>query len=53
MKSSGKSGADLSRISNSSDLSTFVLSDLCIAILFNYCERVAVEGFLLVNIRTF
>ena len=36
MKSSGKSGADLSRISRNLDNGNdFVQSDLCIAILFN------------------
>ena len=36
MKSSGKIGADLSRISRNLDnLNTFAQSDLCIAILFN------------------
>ena len=52
MKSSGKSGADLSR--TSSALSTFLSNQIYVLhFCLIYCETVAVKGSLLVNTRTF
>ena len=52
MKSSGKSGADLSRISSA--LSTFLSNQFFVLqFCLIYCETVAVKGFWLVNTRTF
>ena len=52
MKSSGKSGAHLSK--NSSALSTFLSNQIYVLqFCLIYCETVAVEGFLLVITRTF
>ena len=54
MKSSGKSGADLSRVSISSNFSTFLSNQIYVLqVCLLYCETVAVKGFLLVNTRTF
>ena len=52
MKSTGKSGADLSR--NSRALSKFLSNQFYVLqFCLLYCETVAVKGFLLVNNRTF
>ena len=52
MKSSGKSGADLSEISSA--LSTFLTNQIYVLqFCSKNCETVAVKGFLLVNTRTF
>ena len=52
MKSRGKSGADLSRIS--SDLSKFLSNQIYVLqVCLMNCEAVVVKSFLLVNTRAF
>ena len=52
MKSSGKSGADLSKISSA--LSTFLSNQIYVLqFCLLFCETVAVKGFLVLNTRTF
>ena len=54
MNSSGKSGADLSSFSISSDLSTFLSNQIYVMqFCLTNCEAVVVKRFLLVNTRTF
>ena len=54
MKSTGKRGADLSRLSIASDLSTFSSNQIYVLQFCSInCEAVASKSFLLVNTRTF